>query len=193
MIISLLLERMAVEEKYLLSEFNDDTKMIYLIPTISGEGRCTKSLVDYLVYTHNNFIEHCRGIVSEGQESASAVWRKHQVAITHIHRCHLLDYEQHLQSIILSHCHYSLTVGKSHEIKYDQPALEKHILNRFIYGKPTIQLSAFSVAYRKDVYTVETFQQIRSKVKPQVHTVKSSYLQLHNHYVELDHSLITHH
>ena len=137
------------------------------------EGRCTTSLVDFLVLTHNNFIETCRGLVSSG--SSSAVWREHKVPITHIHRCHLLDYEQQLQSIILSHCHYSLTVGKGQDIKYDLPALEKHILNRFIYGKPMILLDIPHVAYRKDVYTAETFLAIRQKVKPQVNILYVIY------------------
>ena len=161
-----ILDRLPMEEKYLLPAITDDTELEYLIPTTVDEGRCTTSLVDFLVLTHNNFIETCRGLVSSG--SSSAVWREHKVPITHIHRCHLLDYEHQLQSIILSHCHYSLTVGKGQDIKYDLPALEKHILNRFIYGKPMILLDIPHVAYRKDVYTAETFLAIRQKVKPQV-------------------------
>ncbi len=157
-----------MEEYYLLPEITEDTRMVYLIPTTMREGRCTTALVDYLVLTHNSFIEWCRGIVNQGAESTSAVWREHKVLITHIHSCHLLEYEQHLQSIILSHCHYSLTVGRGQNIKYNLPALEKHILNRFIYGKPIILLDIPHVAYCKDIYTVETFREIRRKVKPQV-------------------------
>ena len=165
---SLSTDRLAVEKEYLLTEIKDKTPLVYLIPTTMREGRCTTALVDYLVLTHNDFIERCRGIVSQGAESASAVWREHKVPITHVHRCHFLEYEQHLQSIILSHCHYSLTVGSDQTIKYDLPALEKHVLNRFIYGKPVVLLDIPCVAYRKDIYTAETFQDIRRKVKPQV-------------------------
>ena len=132
------------------------------------EGRCTTSLVHYLVLTHNDFIERCRGIISQGSESASAVWREHKVPITHVRPCHLLEYEHHLQSIILSHCHYSLTVGRGRNIKYNLPALEKHVLDKFIYGKPVILQDIPNVAYLKDIYTVETFLEIRRKVKPQV-------------------------
>ena len=165
-------DRLPVEEKYLLAEIKDETHLVYLIPTTMREGRCTTALVDYLVLTHNDFIERCRGIVSQGSESsASAVWREHKVPITHVHRCHFLEYEQHLQSIILSHCHYSLAVGSGQNIKYDLPALEKNILNRFIYGKPAVLLDIACVAYRKDIYTAETFQEIRRKVKPQVNYV----------------------
>ena len=89
--------------------------------------------------------------------------------ITHLHRCHLLDYEHQLPSIILSHCHYSLKFGKGQDVKYDHQALERHILNRFIYGKPMIIVDDIPhVVYRKDIYTTSTFAEVRKKVEPQV-------------------------
>ena len=88
--------------------------------------------------------------------------------ITHIHRCHLLDYEHQLLSIVLSHCHYSLTIGKGQNVTYDYHALEKHILDRFIHGKPLILSDIPQVVYRNDVYTSATFATVRKKVHPQV-------------------------
>ena len=160
--------RLPVEEQYLLPEITHKTQLVYLIPNTVKEGRCTTALVDHLVIEHNNFIECCRSVVSEGAESTAAVWREHKVPITHLHRSHMLEYEQHLQSIILSHCHYSLSVGRGQEIEYDLPGLEKHILDRFTYGKPTILVDIPHVAYRKDIYAVKSFLEIRRKVKPQV-------------------------
>ena len=88
--------------------------------------------------------------------------------ITHIHRCHLLDYEQQIVSVVLSHCCYSLKVGEAHSVQYDHQALEKHILDRFIYGKPIILSDIPHVAYRRDIYTTVTFNAVRRKVSPQV-------------------------
>ena len=95
-------------------------------------------------------------------------WREHKVPITHIHRCHLVDYEHQLLSIVLSHCNYSLTFGKAQDIEYDHTALEKHILDQFIHGKPRILSDIPHVVYRKDVYTTVTFAAVRKKVKKQV-------------------------
>ena len=100
--------------------------------------------------------------------SVLSFWREHKVPITHLHRCHLLDYEDQLPSIILSHCHYSLKVGKGQDVKYDYQALENHILNRFIHGKPMILLDIPQVVYRKDIYTTGAFAEVRRKVAPQV-------------------------
>lgn len=46
--------------------------------------------------------------------------------------------------------------------------LEKHILNRFIHGKPLIVLDIPQVIYRKDIFTTGTFSDVRKKVEPQV-------------------------
>lgn len=101
-------------------------------------------------------------------------WQEHKIQLPHIHKCHLLDYQSQLQSILLSHCHYSLHVGSGHEVTYDLPALEKHILDRFIHGKPTILVDIPHVSYRKDVYTAATFAVVRKKVAKQV----SNHIQL---------------
>ena len=86
----------------------------------------------------------------------------------HIHKFHLLDYQTQLQSILLSHCHYSLRMGRGQEVTYDLPALEKHILDRFIHGKPTILVDIPHVRYQKDIYTAAMFAAVRKKVAPQV-------------------------
>ena len=54
-------------------------------------------------------------------------------------------------------------------MKYDHQALERHILNRFIHGKPMIVVDDIPhVVYRKDIYTTSTFAEVRKKVAPQV-------------------------
>ena len=40
-------------------EITDDTKLVYLLPTTTGEGICSTSLVDFLVTEHNQFIKDC--------------------------------------------------------------------------------------------------------------------------------------
>ena len=59
-------------------------------------------------------------------------------------------------------------------MKYDHQALEKHVLNRFIHGKPLILLDIPQVVYRKDIYTTGTFADVRKKVEPQVSTSAST-------------------
>ena len=51
---------------------------------------------------------------------------------------------------------------------YDLPALQKHIVDRFIHGKPHLVLDIPQVIYRRDVYTATSFANIRKKVSRQV-------------------------
>ncbi|CAI8002399.1 E3 ubiquitin-protein ligase rnf213-alpha [Geodia barretti] len=99
-----------VDEKYLQEHLGLDTTLEYFIPTTTGPGACTFSLLHYLCYVHNNYIDWCRA------KSNTRSWREHKIQLAHIHKCHLLDYQSQLQSILLSHCHYSLRVGQSQEV-----------------------------------------------------------------------------
>ena len=136
---------------------------------------CTSSLVDFLVCTHNTFMAKCRDQEYGNVCSIVHLWLKlvipfskkwtlQKIPITQLNSCHVVDYERQLIPIVLSHCHYSLTYGKGQQIEYDFPALEKHILDRFIYGKPHIMLEIPHVVFKEDRYTEAIFGAIRKKV-----------------------------
>ena len=99
---------------------------------------------------------------------SKSFWQEHKVPLTRVHRCHLLDYDSQIIPIVLAHCQYSLRLGEGQNVTYDLPALEKHLLNRFIYGKPLILSDIPQVQYKKDVYTSGNFAVIRKNVSPQV-------------------------
>ena len=40
-------------------EISDKVKLAYLMPTTTGEGICSSSMVDFLVCQHNEFIQFC--------------------------------------------------------------------------------------------------------------------------------------
>ena len=93
---------------------------------------------------------------------------KNSIPLSQLQECHLLNYESHIISVVLSHCHHSLEVGKGTDIQYDLQALEKKIVDKFIHGKPLIQFeNAPRVVYRKDIHNVQMFMDVRTKV-PQV-------------------------
>ena len=56
----LLAGQLRVKDEYLQQDFKLDTPLEYFIPTTTGPGACTFSLVHYLTYVHNNFMEFCR-------------------------------------------------------------------------------------------------------------------------------------
>ena len=68
--------RLRIDEVHLLPAITENTLLEYLIPTTTGAGACTTALVDFLVLVHNNFIEGCRGIVTE-QETRCFLYTKY--------------------------------------------------------------------------------------------------------------------
>lgn len=52
-------DRLPVKQEYILPALTEEIPLEYLIPTTTGAGVCTFALVDFLMYTHNNFIELC--------------------------------------------------------------------------------------------------------------------------------------
>lgn len=132
---------------------------------------------------HMKSVNHSLSPLLPSLSCPHSKWLEHKVPLTHVHRCHVLDYEPQLVSIILSHCHYSLRAGKGHDITYDFPSLQKHILDRYILGKPILLMDISEVVYRKDVYTATTFANIREKVKKQVsmdlYTCNDFFLGVH--------------
>ena len=90
---------------------------------------------------------------------------QNSIPLSQLQECHLLNYESHIISVVLNHCHHSLEVGKGTDIQYDFQALEKKIVDRFIQGKPLIQFeNAPRVVYRKDMHDVQKFMDVRQKV-----------------------------
>ena len=83
---------------------------------------------------------------------------------------------------ILSHCHYTVQAGEAHCVAYDFRSLQKHIRDKFIYGKPMILSDIPKVVYRRGIHTTDIFEAVRSKVKPQVrltrHLSRKNYLLL---------------
>ena len=94
---------------------------------------------------------------------------KQTLPLKDIQKCYLVADEHQFMSIVMSHCHYSLTRGKGTEVEYDVPALERHFLNRFVHGRPLFDLStACIVLQRKHVHNSTNFATIRKNIAPQV-------------------------
>ena len=76
-----------------------------------------------------------------------------------IQDCHMISFKDQLSHVIFSHCKYSLKSGHGADIKYDFPALEKHILDRFVRGRPMITCDIPLVSYRSEVLDALIFRQ----------------------------------
>lgn len=91
--------------------------------------------------------------------------RDYVVPLNKLQRCHVIDHAKHLEHVILSHCSYSLMAGHGTEIEYDFAALERHVLDAFLQGKPCISPSTVPVImYQNDAQKTSVFQVVRDQV-----------------------------
>ena len=89
---------------------------------------------------------------------------KHEVPLSKIQQCQMISFEHQLSHVIFSHCKYSLKAGHGADVTYDYLALEKHILDRFVRGKPLIFCDIPIMSYRSDVLEALTFTKIRKTI-----------------------------
>ena len=60
--------RLRVKEEYLIPAITTETPLEFIIPTTAEAGACTTALVDFLILTHNDFIERCRSLISAREQ-----------------------------------------------------------------------------------------------------------------------------
>jgi len=48
-----------LEDQHYLPAITKHVSLEYIIPTTTGRGALTTSLVDFLILTHNDFVEKC--------------------------------------------------------------------------------------------------------------------------------------
>ena len=90
------------------------------------------------------------------------------VPLSQLQACHVLSYEHKLIPVILTHCQYSLRYGKGKEVAYDFEAIERDLIDKFIFGKPLILMDEMPrVVLRKDAHDATFYESIMDSV-PQV-------------------------
>ena len=93
--------------------------------------------------------------------------KHYKIRLSQVQKCHVINFEQHLLHVVLSHCQYSLKTGFGTDVAYDLPALEKHIVDRFIHGKPEIDVNIPVISFKADVVQTTGFAKVRKSI-PQV-------------------------
>ena len=98
--------------------------------------------------------------------------RQHKLKLSRLQSCHVIDYEKHLMNVVLTHCKYSLKIGFGDDVTYDFVSLEKHILDRFVHGKPLIDTDIPLLSYKSDVLRTAIFSKVRKAVQQVGHNIK---------------------
>ncbi|XP_070580814.1 E3 ubiquitin-protein ligase rnf213-alpha-like isoform X2 [Ptychodera flava] len=136
-----------------------DSSLAMILPTRKGDGVCSTALVDFLIITQNQFMDKYKAITNR------------DVSDVLIKPCDLTpadliayDPEKDLLPMVLSHCNYSLEVGRGTLVEYDLPSLERQLEERFIRGKAKILRKIEQLVFRQDSRDAAVFESLKSKI-----------------------------
>ncbi|XP_070580810.1 E3 ubiquitin-protein ligase rnf213-alpha-like [Ptychodera flava] len=137
---------------------HENTSLGMILPTRKGDGICSTALVEFLINIQNEFLEKYTKI-TEGPEPE-------EVQPCDLTTADLIAYdpEKDLLPMVLSHCNYSLEVGRGTLVEYDLPALERQVEDRFINGKAKIVRKVEQLVFREDSRDSAVFESLKTKL-----------------------------
>lgn len=132
-----------------------------LLPTNDGSGVCCKALLFYLVNANNDMVEAYHGAVGSHESARSTA----KIPLSEVSMSQLVAYdsEKDLLPVMLANCSYSLEVGKETSLQYNWEALQKQIVDRYLRGRPIVELKLDDFVFREDDRDV-SFDNLREKI-----------------------------
>ncbi|XP_045924674.1 E3 ubiquitin-protein ligase rnf213-beta [Micropterus dolomieu] len=142
-------------EKEVTSESSGE----FLIPCRHGPGSCLRTLVDFLLETHNSLVRAARSVSLQEDSEYSVPLER--ISETQLTLCHP---ERELLPLVLAHCHYTLKKGGETDSNYDLKGIQTQLARRFLAGKPLIKAdtSRYLNRHLQDFSVVLT--EVRSKI-----------------------------
>ena len=139
-----------------------------LLCTLLVHKRLHIKSIHCIIWHYNNYSPTKLHCVLVGY-SITCRFYKTSVPLVKVQPFHMVSYEGEIDSVILTHCRYSLSFGKGQEVEYDFAAIEKHIYDRFLVTKPEMnRRSQPLMVYTSDIIRRDVFQQLKGNLKPQV-------------------------
>ena len=91
--------------------------------------------------------------------------RSDKIPLRELSTSHVIEYEEHLQPLLLSHAHYSLALGQGSHVTYDFEGVEQQFMEQFIQNKPLILVEYIRFEYTREVHKVSMLEQVRHKIE----------------------------
>nr|XP_006819936.1 PREDICTED: E3 ubiquitin-protein ligase RNF213-like [Saccoglossus kowalevskii] len=139
---------------------DENSSIAMVLPTRKADGVCSTALVDFLIITQNEFIDQyvriCKVDSSDDEILPCDLTPAHLIAY---------DPEKDLLPIVLSHCSYSLQVGRGTLVEYNLSGLERQLEERFIHGKAKIKRKIEQLVFRQDSRDAAVFESLRNRIQ----------------------------
>ena len=91
--------------------------------------------------------------------------RSDKVPLRELKGRHVIEYDEQLQPLLLSHAHYSLALGQGTLVSYDFEGVEKQLMEQLFQNRPLILAEHLRFEYTREAYNLGVFEQVRHKVQ----------------------------
>ncbi|XP_035692571.1 E3 ubiquitin-protein ligase rnf213-alpha-like [Branchiostoma floridae] len=137
------------------------TSLYHLLPmkedaTITS---CITAVVLFLIRKNNEFLDIYRKTSHVQDDGTLRCWT--DVSASNVVSC---DPARDLMPLVLSHCNYSLAIGKGTHVGYDFAALENRLIDRFLCGKCKIVEECETFQFRQEARDVAMFTAVRKQI-----------------------------
>ncbi|XP_053396335.1 E3 ubiquitin-protein ligase rnf213-alpha-like isoform X2 [Mercenaria mercenaria] len=155
---------MIVSKEYCNKSITDKTPISMLLPTTKEAGLCSYALLDFLMRKQNDFLDK---YLKEAHRKSGSISSVNPKEVT---SAHLISYDpQHdILPLVLANCQYSFEMGKGTKIEYDFAALERQLMDRFLFSKSRIDVGRVlmidQMVYRTEFTNAEVFRKLADKI-----------------------------
>ncbi|XP_060570019.1 E3 ubiquitin-protein ligase RNF213-like [Ruditapes philippinarum] len=155
---------MIISKEYCSKPITDNTPVSILLPTIKEAGLCSYVLLDFLMRKQNDFLDK---YLKEAHRKSGSISSVNPKEVT---SAHLIGYDpQHdILPLVLANCQYSFEMGKGTKIEYDFAALERQLMDRFLFSKSRIEVGRVlmidQMVYRTEFTDAEVFRKLSEKI-----------------------------
>ncbi|KAM4526288.1 E3 ubiquitin-protein ligase rnf213-beta [Fundulus diaphanus] len=132
----------------------------YLTPCRRGPGSCLRTLVDFLLETHNSLVREARGL--SRQEDSDYSVPLERISETQLTLCHP---ERELLPLVLANCGYTLQKGGQTDSSHNLRVIQTQLLRRFLAGKPLIQADTSRYINRRLQDFSVVLAEVRGKIR----------------------------
>uniref|UniRef100_A0A4W3K881 RING-type E3 ubiquitin transferase n=1 Tax=Callorhinchus milii TaxID=7868 RepID=A0A4W3K881_CALMI len=147
-----------IPESYCAEDINANSTLDVLLPRRQGLGLCSTALISYLVALQNDFVYTVEKYTNKTTYSVNA---------SDVVDLHVIKYEveRDLIPLISSNCQYTMEKGGETVLEYDLRRIEQQLTNRFLKGKPLVNLMGIpTLICRQDRNYENIFKDLKNKL-----------------------------
>ncbi|XP_072042938.1 E3 ubiquitin-protein ligase rnf213-alpha-like [Amphiura filiformis] len=161
----------AVPREFCFRVMDTTDSLAMLLPTDKQPGVCSTALVQFLINTHNEFMDFYHGLI--GDKPRSDPIPACDIAVSHLVT---FDLDKDLLPLMLAHKDYAVQADHGTTQTFNLMSLQRQIEERFVRGRPKLEEQTKRIVFRQELQNAAVFQKLRKNVPQKPLTIQHQIL-----------------